>query len=41
MRTFPLYESMIHDMTLHGYGNVQEKPILARCDRCGSFSGLP
>jgi integrase len=40
MRTFPLYESMIHDMTLHGYGERTREAYSRAVRQMWEFLGI-
>jgi integrase/recombinase XerD len=40
MRTFPLYESMIHDMTLHGYGERTREAYARAVRQMWEFLGM-
>jgi integrase/recombinase XerD len=40
MRTFPLYESMIHDMTLHGYGERTREAYSRAVRQMWEFLGV-
>jgi integrase/recombinase XerD len=40
MRTFPLYESMIHDMTLHGYGERTRESYSRAVRQMWEFLGV-